>query len=119
MKTTIQRLPRKILGLTTRLGVNECWVALFLENERRHKLGVAKLKPRTDPEITLFMIREFPHKNSAIYRWPARVRTRYNKGIMWKGAKPAKVRSYRYARSGKRMKAREFDPQENIVEFGR
>jgi hypothetical protein len=107
-----KRLPKKVTGLNTGLGVTECWIALFLENERRHRAG-GQPKPRTNPEITRFMINEFPRKNSEIYRKVNKVRAAYNSGKMYRGqGKPANIyKSYRYDSKGNRVDPRYFDPE--------
>ena len=109
----MQRLPRSSTGANTGLGVNECWIALFLENEKRYRRG-GKPKPRTNRQITEFMFQEFPHKDSAVYNEPCRAMRRYNSGKMYKGQKkPAPInRAHRYDRRGIRVPMRYFDPLE-------
>lgn len=103
------RLKRCTKGVNTELGVIECWIALFLENEKRHARG-GKPLPRTNPEITKFMINEFPKKDSAIYRYPNKAMYRYNRGLMYTGMKKPKIKAYRYDSKGRRVPPRYFDP---------
>lgn len=107
-----QRLKRSCTGVNTGLGVNECWIALFLENEKRHRRG-GKPLPRTDAELTRFILQEFPEKDSAVARQPCKARWRYNNGKMYKGQKkPAPInKAHRYDSRGNRVDARYFDPE--------
>ena len=106
------RIPRKSAGTNTGLGVNECWIALFMENEKRHKLG-GKPLPRTNPEISTFMANEFPIKDSAIYWQVSKVIWRYNNGRLYKDQPiptPGK-RAWRYNSKGERVTGKYFDPE--------
>jgi hypothetical protein len=107
-----KRLRRSVTGVNTGLGVNECWIALFLENERRYRKG-GKPLPRTNDQLTAFMRAEFPHKDSAVYRQPAKAMWRYNNARMYKGQKmPAPInRAHRYDSKGNRVHPRFFDPE--------
>ena len=106
------RIRRAARGVNTGLGVNECWIALFLENEKRHRRG-GRPFPRTNPELTLFMVQEFPKKDSMVYRQPNKVMWRYNEGRLYKGQKkPAPInRAHRYDSKGNRVDPRYFDPK--------
>lgn len=107
-----QRLKRSLTGANTGLGVNECWIALFIENERRHRDG-GKALPRTDDDLTEFIKNEFPEKKSEVQNRPAKARWRYNAGRMYKGQKkptPAQ-KSFRYDSKGNRVPSRFFDPE--------
>lgn len=108
------RLPRCLVGRTTKLGVNECWVALFLENEKRYRNG-GKPRPRTDRELSEFIRREFsdPYdRDSKVWEKVAATRYRYNRGRLYKGQTVPKIKSYRYNVKGDRVPARYFDPFE-------
>ena len=106
------RLRRSCTGVNTGLGVNECWIALFLENEKRHRQG-GKPLPRTNQQLTIFMRNEFPKKDSAVTAKPCKAMWRYNNGRMYKGQKiPAPInRAHRYDSRGNRVDARYFDPE--------
>ncbi len=107
-----KRLKRSVTGINTGLGVNECFIALFLENERRYREG-GRPKPRTNLQITQFMINEFPKKNSKVYRRPNIAIWRYNNAKMYKGQKrPSPInRAHRYDSKGNRVDPRYFDPE--------
>ena len=72
-------------GKTTGLGVQAAWAHCFKQN------GNVKAGDRlTDAEITKWMNREFPGRNSAIFNAVTGVRRKYNLGGLTKGEIPKK-----------------------------
>lgn len=107
-------LERRLIGVVTKLGILEVWMALFIENERRFRAG-GRPRPRTDTEITEFMRREFPERDSKCWRNVNLARSRYNEGKLFKGQLKPKQKSYRYNLRGERVPNRYKDPYETLV----
>lgn len=85
---------KRAAGKTLGLGVAETWVHLFSQNEK-----VAKAKRMTDEQITAFLLKEFPGKESKVFSAVSTVRSRYNRGILSKGELP-KAPSHAYDEDG-------------------
>lgn len=86
-------------------------MALFIENERRHRKG-GKPLPRTDTEITNFLLQEFPERQSRCWANVANFRARYNRGVLFTGQLKPRQKSYRYNLRGERIPPRGADPYE-------
>lgn len=91
-------------GVSTGLGVTDCWVKIFKDNEARKASG---LLPLTDEQISQFMISEFPF-SPADSKSVSRVRmyrSNYNRGVhsFAEYGEPA-VKSWEYDASGKPVK---------------
>lgn len=69
----------KIAGKTLGLNVRKTWCHIFQENE---KLRSQKKSPKTDAQITEFMMAEFPERKSKTFNAVAHWRTMYNKGLL-------------------------------------
>jgi len=86
-------------GVTTGLGIYDCWTNLFQQNE-------TSINKMTDRQIAEFMGTEFPNHDSAMFRdirsgklWRVQqMRSRYNRGGLT-GEKPI-IRSHRYNEAG-------------------
>ncbi len=65
----------KSKGRTLGLGVGETWVALFKKNA-----SAKKADRMTDEQITAFLNKEFPDRQSAIFGNVQGVRGKYNRG---------------------------------------
>lgn len=83
------------VGKTLALGVMATWAVLFADNEKRNG------PKRTDEQITAFLNKEFPGRNSAVFGRVQSVRSAYNRGILTKGEIP-KTPSVRWGKDGVR-----------------
>ncbi len=87
---------------TSKLGICQTWVKLFVQNEKNFKSKDFK-KILTDEKITEIIIKDFPsHHESEIFRQPNRARNRYNRG-QFTGGKVPKTKSYRYLKHASKV----------------
>lgn len=90
------------IGRTTGEGVHGAWVSVFKRNEK-----LPKGKKLTDPQITEFMMSEFPGRASKVFEYVHGVRNKYNKGGLTQGkVPPVEEQSHRYDERGNVIEGR-------------
>jgi len=70
----------KLVGKTLKLPIGKTWHRLFEDNIQRMKSKDGPL-PRTDAEITAFLQKEFPGRESKVFATVSLVRGRYNREV--------------------------------------
>ena len=105
-----KKRPIRTIGATTGLGVLECWIMLFEENERRYASRVTSL-PRTDKQLVEFMYNEFPNQSIESFYRVSETRRRYNQGTLLLSHGEPVLESNKYNCLGQIMPRRFTNPK--------